>query len=672
MVDFKGTLLTLSDDAFFELIRNYLGPIKTPFNKHDLIAKLLAFLRKETTQEKIISLIDDGDAEILTAIWILDEPSHDDLFAFLESDHSFLELHNHLLNLEDRLLIYRDDQHIRLNPELKDRMIDGILHASRLFEVSGSDKALTDTEETPWLDDRLLISFFSFLVEEPELYRADGMLRKRSARSLAERIPALLKPLDPGGSGESAAGPERLRVDFLLEALLGLGLLVEEGSTVRPVVHAWHRWARITPVARVAEIAGAGATSNDGERGDAVLAAEALTRSVPGDMVLKPAAVARLASAATGIPSSTALRTVHSMMLVGLLQGGEQGVSRGWGDEESVSKPVVIGANFELTLPAETAFADGLFVGEVCRLVRHDRYPRFELTKERVASALRGGLGGSHIADRLSSLAGGALPQNVAISIRTWEEEYESIRLYRGVVLQVQEARRFTVEHSPAVQELIVQELAPGTYLIDESDVPELQQALADAGVELVPELPPADPAGFIPWHETESSAPLESRIHRVAAVVAESVDQKPSKLRTSSALRKELEDALAERKIPAEQRQELTERIQKKLIISPAQLTSAALKAERTEAKGLDYSGKVRVIEQSLSNCEYLEVIERTASGAPHRSLVEPHKLEKRENELILHGEELPDRKAVELQVSKLSLVRRLRAALFKRKPTE
>ena len=45
MADFKSTLLTLADDAFFELIRNYLGPIKTPFNKHDLIAQLIESFR---------------------------------------------------------------------------------------------------------------------------------------------------------------------------------------------------------------------------------------------------------------------------------------------------------------------------------------------------------------------------------------------------------------------------------------------------------------------------------------------------------------------------------------------------------------------------------------------------------------------------------------------------
>ena len=136
--------------------------------------------------------------------------------------------------------------------------------------------------------------------------------------------------------------------------------------------------------------------------------------------------------------------------------------------------------------------------------------------------------------------------------------------------------------------------------------------------------------------------------------------------------LQGELTSALTKRSIPPEQRRELAARIQRKLILTERQLKSGALKAEKTEAKGLDYSGKVRIIEQSLSSGGFLEVIERTVDGSPQRRLVEPSSLRKEGNELILVGQELPNRVAVELSVSKLGLVRRLRATLFKREPTD
>ena len=664
MVDFKSTLLTLGDDAFFELIRNYLGPIKTPFNKHTLIAQLMAFLKKREIQDRIISLIDEADAEILTAVWLLDEPSHEDLFAFLEADHSFLELHNHLLNLEDRLLLYRDAERIRLNPELESRIVSGIVHSSRLFHGTPVKPIAA---KRPWIDDPLLVSFFSFLLEAPELYRADGSLRKRSATVIARRIPVLMDRIS------SPDEPDTLQIDFLVEALLGLGLVVEDHARVRPIVHAWHRWTRISPLARLAEIAGAGATPNDGERSDTVLAAEAIIASMPAGVALEPTSVARLASAATGVPAESALKTTRAMERIGLLLRNHDSLVKAWPAETSASpKPLVIQANFELTLPAEVGFVDALFVAEVGELVRHDRYPRFELTKARVAAAMRGGLGASHIADRLAQLAEGHLPQNVAISIRTWEEEYESIRLYRGVVLQVQKSRIHAVEHSPAIQQFIVQELAPGTYLMDESDVPALQEELREAGVELVPELPPADPVGLVARQDAGPAGITGERVERIARLISESAGQSAAALDSNGKLQDELASALAEKSLPAEQRQELSARIQRKLILSERQLKSGALKAEKTEAKGLDYSGKVRIIEQSLSLGGFLEVIERTADGSPKRQLVEPSSLRKEGNELILEGQRLPNREAVALPVSKLGLVRRLRATLFKREPTD
>jgi hypothetical protein len=675
MADFKSTMLTLGDDAFFELIRNYLGAIKTPFNKHDLIDKLIAFVRKDETQDRIVSLIDETDAEILTAVWLLDEPCHEDLFAFLEPDHGFLDLHNHLLNLEDRLLLFHDVERIRLNPELEQRVLDRVIHPSRLFHGArlepdrAKSRGKSATAEVAgvqaWTDDTLLISLFSFLLEEPELYRADGTLRKRSVTAIKRRLPVLMERFSPPD------GPETLRIDFVVEALIGLGLVVEEHSRVRPIPHAWHRWARIPALTRIAQIAGAGATTNAGDRSDAILAAEAVVASLPAGVALDPPSIARLASAATGVPADSALKAIRSMEGMGLLRPEGGALVKAWSEDSTVpSKPLVIQANFELTLPAEVGFFDALFVAEVCELLRHDRYPRFELTKDRVAAAMRGGLGASHIADKLTELADGHLPQNVAISLRSWEEEFESIRLYRGVVLQVVEGRRYAVEHSPAIGALIVRELAPGTYLVDEADVAALQEGLRAAGVELVPELPPADPTGLVAWQETGPSDDAGERIARIARLVSESVGHSPPQLDTSRELQDNLATALAERSLPAEQRQELATRIQRKLILSERQLRSGALKTEKTEAKGLDYAGKVRMIEQSLSSGGFLEIIERTADGTPRRRLMEPTSLRKEGTELILEGQELPNRVNVELPVSKLVLVRRLRAALFKRRP--
>ena len=102
----KSFLITSPDDVFFDLMRTYLGDIRTPFNKHDLVKRLTSYLKSKETRSRVISLISRADAYLITAIHVLNEPELAKLFALLKSEYQYLELHSHLLNLEERLVIY--------------------------------------------------------------------------------------------------------------------------------------------------------------------------------------------------------------------------------------------------------------------------------------------------------------------------------------------------------------------------------------------------------------------------------------------------------------------------------------------------------------------------------------------------------------------------------------
>ena len=54
---------------------------------------------------------------------------------------------------------------------------------------------------------------------------------------------------------------------------------------------------------------------------------------------------------------------------------------------------------------------------------------------------------------------------------------------------------------------------------------------------------------------------------------------------------------------IPPEKKEGLEERIQHKIILSPVQLRADSVKYERFEAGGMDFSGKVHIIEDSIAN---------------------------------------------------------------------
>ncbi|MFP4374557.1 MAG: hypothetical protein ACLFPO_09500, partial [Spirochaetaceae bacterium] len=117
------------------------------------------------------------------------------------------------------------------------------------------------------------------------------------------------------------------------------------------------------------------------------------------------------------------------------------------------------------------------------------------------------------------------------------------------------------------------------------------------------------------------------------------------------------------------DQRREVRRRIERKLIVVPDQITRAVVPRDVPEARGLDYVGKVRLIEQAVSRgTDYLEIVERGSGGGPRRLFIRPIRLDRRSSSLLLHGETVGEGREVSVRVDKIGLVRVVRGTLFVR----
>ncbi|MDR3343139.1 MAG: helicase-associated domain-containing protein [Treponema sp.] len=212
--DWKSALMILPDNAFFELLRNVLGNIKTPFNKQRLVEDLVSFLSREEIRNTLAAYIDERDAKIIAAVALLDEPVAGDLERFFTGEFSYIEIHDLLLNLEERCILYRFQQdgirHLALNPLLETvlapyTMDTGFWVTNQLFP-SVPILPMPAVPVIPSWDDRIIAAIFTFVLEEREFFKAEGGIRK--------------KVLDRG---------KRLFPGFSLETLVGvlqcLGLL---------------------------------------------------------------------------------------------------------------------------------------------------------------------------------------------------------------------------------------------------------------------------------------------------------------------------------------------------------------------------------------------------------------------------------------------------------------
>ena len=707
----RKTLLTLPDSSFFELMRNYLGVIQTPFNKQSLLDRLQNFLSREQTRTAVVAAIDTDDARFLSAVEFLDHPSREELFSFLSSEYTRLEIQNRLLNLQDRLLVFpdADSGELHLNPVLEPVLQQRVVRREVLFPRMHVEEP-PSTE--PWLTDALLAAVFSVLLEEPLAFRADGRLKRKSFKRLEEVFPSLLEN-------------EEERMAMLRGALALLGLSEEHELELHPRIEAWRDLARLSPAGRTTVVwaaaarAGlAGQSEGTGADDPTPPAADALA---PRQLEARACALSHLLAS---MDPATALKGSHLLQLLNVAlhrcgSGGAApvidesfidglcrlGVVAEVSDNRYTVPPAaaavasaetearaaedrtpgVITPSYQMTLTPRADLGRSLPAVAAAHLLRYDRYCEYEINRDAVVRAFRAGFSAGEITEALESLHGGPLPQNVAFSISTWRDEYERVELLDGIVLLVEESHAPLIAHSPGLGPFIRRRLGPGAFLLSREEEPQWRAALENAGVGAVPAVKVAGPA-----QTAELTAPRFSEPPAVAPEKGGLEGSGASEGGGSSgregggssgaseggagppkhaAAEETLRDAAEEADLSEEQRREVERRIERKLIVVPEQISPALVPRETPEARGLDYVGKVRLIEQAISRgTDYLEIIERGAHGAPVRHFVRPQRVDKRSSTLLLHGETVGERREVEVRVDKISMVRVVRGILFVR----
>ena len=114
---------------------------------------------------------------------------------------------------------------------------------------------------------------------------------------------------------------------------------------------------------------------------------------------------------------------------------------------------------------------------------------------------------------------------------------------------------------------------------------------------------------------------------------------------------------------MPKDQKEVLADRVRRKLILSENQLVPAAIRYEMTEARGLDYIGKIHLCQHVIEHGKsFLEL----STGDGKSILVKPEQLKKSCTDTLLIGVEIPDGKTVQIALRRVRLVRKVRMSLM------
>lgn len=628
----RDALLIDRDDTAIAAARRWLGPVKTPFNKHELIARLEAFLRRPETASAVVGLLDRNERRILALALYAGTAPTDGLprleLAKLAADEPAFEGSSleRIRSLHDRLALftYRDGrgrEKVAVAPPLLERLT---------AELSPSD-ALSSAKpcDTPQAPD----PFAAFCALVSACAHAKPAFKGR--RELSKRASELLDSAAPGLSQDK----ERLAAVLAgLEACGAFGL----GDDGRPAAY---------PRRFVELCAGAGAAAPlalaagcvwkgqplFGQRDDGRLVPGTLRASIealPLGLAYSPADLRRLCAMAirrhlesraeAGVPgaaealdhglSGAVSATAEALGRLGIVSLGGDGLVRTTSAARASLYPpsdpgpgrVIVEESHEIRILPEADPATRAFVASVSRLESAGLVWSAYLDKAAAKTAYAYGFGADMIASELERLSGRPLPQSVRFSLDAWENESRSARLRVGIVVALDGHLAGVLEHSPKAEGLVRERLADGVYLLAANDTAEAERLLRSAGIDVDMRQGPRDDGG--------SARPLWT-----ASVVDASELRGPPPLAflprndtligEDTPLVTRLLEALDRLAPPPEDRTKLEASVRARLVLSEDELVRSRAEEAPASVGAMDYPGKVRLLEKALKEGSRVEL---------------------------------------------------------------
>lgn len=706
ILQWRESLTTLADNHFFEIIRMYLGEVKTPYNKQKLIEELSAFLRKEDTKKSIARLLTEDDLKVLSAIQVLPSASQAKLSEFFKNDYSYSVLYEHLMNLEERLLVYRHKHPFTkktvfsLNPLLQEALKPYIGKAKLLQEQKQVLPLEPGTAPDPrrTLTPGLLAAFISFVAENPDLRKADGSFKKR----IDAALPSVFPQYASGGY-----------LELLLTAFINLNLFRQKdtGLTIQwdrirqfallrnDVQYAYITAASCSHLPRdilqkqaqlmldlLYSIPESGYVRQQLLQSIFVLQERNLPDSTMNTHSSRFAAILRASDEDSEPEEKAAADTlIDNAILFGLLQpvGNDihgnhvfvpaQGIVQNAdgtpvdgsdmpADENDMRRRVAsIDGGFQITLLPGLSLGEMLVYAMCAVTSRYDTVLQMDITKKAAIRCFDEGMEPAVVFEDMKRFLCHDIPQNLEFSFNDWFAGYSTAALFKGYVLRIVPEKAVLAEKNPEFAPYIKMTLAPGVYLVDFASDEEAAQVIANSGLDFIGQVRdthkaqdsvPFAPVRFPkPQRGTDNSSD-DGAGNGQLIPVPEGAEEFIS----------DLEASLTEKTLTKDQLEELTIRIKRRVIVNPVQLRPDSVRPEKNEASGMDFLGKIHVIEHALASDSMLEV---TYDGTVY--LGQPLGLEKQTGDSLLRMLVHPELEHVDFSVARSQVIRRIRGAIFK-----
>jgi len=703
----KSSVMTMPDNSFFELLRSVFGKIKTPFNKQQLLNDLETFLLRDDIQKIIASYIDETDVKIIAATALYCEPVPEQLGKFFSDEYSYAQLQDIIVNLEERFIIYRFREdlpgplkhssplsakphylsRLALNPVLKSLLLPITSDTSALFPPAHESKAAGAPKIC--FNDLMLASLFSFVSKWDSFFKSEGVIRKRVIEEG--------KNIFPGVDLENVFG-----------ALQVLGLLYTDENRLVPDRKCVNEFSRLSADERIKYFAAALLVY-----GELTHPAEILPPLFRGkirditnlihsffsllnentcypEKTLKRMMEILIAQTDINITCERLFSVLEKIYLIEKIAPKIFSAAEIFTNKKNNNDSVItIDSGSSILVYPEIDFSDAVKLASILNICETGSVPgstvvRFELNKDAAVRSFNNNISADEIIELLKKLSGKNLSQNgvnandtLIWNLKDWEKRYQEISLRKGVILKLSEDRVFLTETQP-LSHLIVETLAPGVYLLNEDSLHDAEAALHNAGIDII----------ACVKNNSADNKTLRGEKKEIAYVsaghfhppVSNAVLPGSENTAVKTAADKIFADNLAQgfhaildkMKMGDAEKNELSARIDRRLILCETQLKESNVRYEKLEARHMDYAGKQNIAKQAISQKSPVEII-LPEKGKDRQMFGIPLALEKDEKDIYLvidimssSANKSEANSIKRIQLAKISLLRRIKKSIF------
>jgi hypothetical protein len=633
IIRWRETMATLNDERFFEIMRVYIGEIHTPYNKDKLIEQLSSILRKEQNRERILSYLNDFDIEMLTVIHSVEKVTKEKLTEFFSNEYPLSEIYSELLNLAERLLVYTykdetETAYIELNPLLED-LITPYLDIEKLLPEPVYSERNFNIQKP--LSTSVIAGFISYIYENPEMSKNNTDLKKKDLERLSEIFPDTAEYLP-----------------LLLKGLINLKLVKQTEKALCVDESRLEIFAENSELEQYAflSVAAAARLGREGLRTQTQLLLD-VAASLP-EQGLSRSSILRMAFLISSKKADSEAAPVqgrfsrileahmnrsspseYSGQLVDQIidNAASFGIFVQSGKTENGEPVFVPGQPITkkdaplsdelkttaLNVNAGTSIAimPGLPLSNLLPLIQFmnikscNIVSEYEITRKSISRAFDRGSFKDQILERISSYTPYKIPQSLEMIIDEWQNSYSSAAIYKGYVLKVDEKTERVIENNPRIAPFINMKLAPGIFLLNIPLEQDADEFIKSSGLDFM---------GRVKTAVQEKENINYPILGKGKKLFSKSTEENPAFKKLKEFRQKEegFKNSLLKKleglELTKQQLEGLTNRINHRVILTEEQLNPETVRVEILEADGINFTGKIRLLESAIQNGDSIE----------------------------------------------------------------